>query len=133
MSRTRTKLALFALATALSGCYVVPVRGPDGTVMYDHYPLPPVGAPMPMAVPAPGPGAPGQMPAVLNARLYPSNEQAAQSGIVSGTVTNMMTGKGRFPGQLHGRGPDRRSDPRVERGQAWRGQCLQSEGHLHVM
>lgn len=96
MSRTRTKLALFALATALSGCYVVPVRGPDGTVVYDPYPLPPVGPPMPMVIPAPGPGASGQMPAVLNARLYPSNEQAAQSGIVAGTVTNMMTGKGRF-------------------------------------
>jgi hypothetical protein len=93
MSTIRSKAALVALATALSGCYVVPVRVPDGTVMYDHYPLPPVGAPMPMAVPAPGPGAPVQMPAVLNARLYPSNEQAAQSGIVSGTVTNMMTGK----------------------------------------
>lgn len=36
------------------------------------------------------------MPAVLNARLYPSNEQAAPSGIVSGTVTNMMTGNERF-------------------------------------
>ena len=96
MSRTRTSLALFALATTLSGCYIVPVRGPDGTVMYDHYPLPPVGAPMPMPMTAPGPAAPGQMPAVLNARLYPSNDLAAQSGIVAGTVTNMMTGKGRF-------------------------------------
>lgn len=56
MSRTRSKLALFALATAQSGCDVVPVRGPDGTLMYDHYPLTPVGVPMPMAVPAPGPG-----------------------------------------------------------------------------
>jgi hypothetical protein len=96
MSTTRVKLVLFVLATALSGCYIAPVRGPDGTVMYDYYPLPPVGAQMPMAVPAPGPAGAGQMPAVLTARLYPSNEQAAQSGIVSGTVTNMMTGKGRF-------------------------------------
>ncbi len=94
MSRTRTSLALFALAATLSGCYIVPVRGPDGTVIYDHYPLPPVGAPMPMPVPAPA--ASGQMPAVLTARLYPSNDLAAQSGIVAGTVTNMMTGKGRF-------------------------------------
>jgi hypothetical protein len=96
MGRLRISLALLAQAAVLAGCYVVPVRGPDGTVIYDHYPLPPVGAPMPMAVPAPGPAAPGQMPAVLTARLYPSNELAAQSGIVSGTVTNMMTGKGRF-------------------------------------
>ena len=96
MSMFRTSLAVMALSTALSGCYIVPVRAPDGTVIYDHYPLPPVGAPMPMPVPAPGPAATGQMPAVLNARLYPSNDLAAQSGIVSGTVTNMMTGKGRF-------------------------------------
>ena len=94
MSKTRTSLALFALAATLSGCYIVPVRGPDGTVIYDHYPLPPVGAPMPMPVPAPA--ASGQMPAVLTARLYPSNDLASQSGIVAGTVTNMMTGKGRF-------------------------------------
>jgi hypothetical protein len=92
MATLRNCLVLVALAAAVSGCYIVPVRGPDGTVMYDHYPLPPVGAPMPMAAPA----AAGQMPAVLTARLYPSNDQAAQSGIVSGTVTNMMTGKGRF-------------------------------------
>jgi hypothetical protein len=94
MATLRKNLVFVALAAVLSGCYIVPVRGPDGTVMYDHYPLPPVGAPMPMAVP--GPAAAGQMPAVLTARLYPSNDQAAQSGIVSGTVTNMMTGKGRF-------------------------------------
>jgi len=98
MTTLRTTLTLVVLAAALSGCYVVPVRGPDGTVMYDHYPLPPVGSPMPMPMPVPPPaaGAAGQMPAVLTARLYPSNDQAAQTGVVSGTVTNMMTGKGRF-------------------------------------
>jgi len=96
MARLRTHLVLISLAATLSGCYIVPVRGPDGTVTYDHYPLPPVGVPVPMPVPAPGAVGVGQMPAVLTARLYPSNDQAAQSGIVSGTVTNMMTGKGRF-------------------------------------
>src|SRR2546428_1693738 len=35
-------------------------------------------------------------PATLQARFYPANEIAAQTGIVSGTVTNMMSGKGRF-------------------------------------
>jgi len=94
MATFRTTLTLGALTATLSGCYIVPVRGPDGNVMYDHYPLPPVGSPMPMP-PSP-PAAAGQMPAVLTARLYPSNDQAAQSGVVSGTVTNMMTGKGRF-------------------------------------
>jgi hypothetical protein len=96
MTTIRTTLTLAALAAALSACYVVPVRAPDGTVMYDHYPLPPVGSPMPMPMPPPAAAPAGQMPAVLTARLYPSNDQAAQTGVVSGTVTNMMTGKGRF-------------------------------------
>jgi hypothetical protein len=98
MSMLRNNLALLALAAMLSGCYIVPVRGPDGTVTYDPYPLPPLGVPIPMPAPAhaPAPAAAGQMPAVLTARLYPSNEQAAQTGVVAGTVTNMMTGKGRF-------------------------------------
>ena len=38
----------------------------------------------------------GTVPAVINAKLYPSNEVAAQTGIITGTVTNMMTGKGQF-------------------------------------
>jgi len=38
----------------------------------------------------------GTAPAVLSARLYPANEQATQTGVVTGSVTNMMTGKGRF-------------------------------------
>jgi hypothetical protein len=58
---------------------------PAGT----HYPPPPAGTSMPAA-------SPGSMPAILNARLYPSNEVATQTGVVVGTVTNMMTGKGRF-------------------------------------
>jgi hypothetical protein len=82
-------LVLAATAAALSGCYVVPVMGPDGRVVYDHYPLPPAGVPV-AAMP------PGQAPAVLTARLYPSNDLATQTGVVAGTVTNLMTGKGRF-------------------------------------
>jgi hypothetical protein len=57
---------------------------------------------MPMPPQVAAPGAAGQMPAVLTARMYPSNDQAAQSGVVSGTVTNMMTGKGRFQLQYAG-------------------------------
>jgi hypothetical protein len=92
--RAYTYLVLAAAAAALSGCYVVPVMGPDGRVIYDHYALPPSGVPA-AALPQ-GQLPPGQMPAVLNARLYPSNELATQTGVVVGTVTNMMTGKGRF-------------------------------------
>ena len=35
-------------------------------------------------------------PASLQARLYPSNDIATESGLLSGTVTNMMTGRGIF-------------------------------------
>ena len=39
-------------------------------------------------------GAPGAVS--LPARLYPSNDLATETGVVTGSVTNMMTGKGRF-------------------------------------
>ena len=39
---------------------------------------------------------------MLQARLYPANDIAAQTGVIHGTVTNLMTGKGRF--QLNYRG-----------------------------
>lgn len=79
---------LMAMA-GLSACYVVPVRGPDGSVLYQTYPLPPAVAQVGVA-PAPA------GPVVLNARLYPANELATQTGMIVGTVTNLMTGKGRF-------------------------------------
>ena len=73
--------SLVLQAATLSGCYVIPER--DG--QYSFY------------IPA-GPAAQGQpaLPRVLSARLYPENDLATQTGMVSGTVTNMMTGKGRF-------------------------------------
>ena len=86
---------------ALAGCYVVPVVDPQGNVQYHHYALPPTGTP---ASPGVYPAAyPGQtFPAVLNARLYPDNDLATQTGVVTGTVANMMTGKGRFQLQYGG-------------------------------
>ena len=104
MSRIVNLVLLSVTAAALSACYVVPVRSPDGTVYYEHYPLPPAGTPLPPYPPvAAPPGVPGaQMPSVLNARLYPSNEAAAAGGVITGTVTNMMTGKGRFQVNLLG-------------------------------
>ena len=84
-STSRALLAGCFAASTLAGCYVVPVA-PDGTPLH--------GA---MAVPvAPAPVVAAPMPSVLQARLYPSNEAATQVGMLSGTVTNMMTGKGRF-------------------------------------
>ena len=66
----------------------------------------PAGAPPPPPYYAPPvePAAPAgpAAPASLQARLYPSNEVATETGMLSGTVTNMMTGKGFF--QLNYRG-----------------------------
>jgi len=84
-STSRVLLAGSLAAATLTGCYVVPVA-PDGTPMHGAVAVP--------VAPAPVYAAP--MPAVLQARLYPSNETATQTGMLSGTVTNMMTGKGRF-------------------------------------
>jgi hypothetical protein len=60
--------------------------------------------PAPYYVPPTEPAAPAGpvAPASLQARLYPSNEVATETGMLSGTVTNMMIGKGFF--QLNYRG-----------------------------
>jgi hypothetical protein len=82
----------------LSGCYVVPIA-PNGTPVY------PATGPSVASTPAYViPSAPASayvlpnaaVPNVLQARLYPSNDVATKTGMLSGTVTNMMTGKGRF-------------------------------------
>jgi len=92
----RLALAVTVPAFALAGCYIVPV-GPDGQPVYVpgqpvYVPVQP--APIPGQVATP-PSFPAQ-PRVLHARLYPENDVASRTGMVSGTVTNMMTGKGRF-------------------------------------
>jgi hypothetical protein len=87
-------LAASVSVALLSGCVAVPV-GPDGQL----YVYPPGVVPAPVAPSAMAPsGAPAssQFPATLHARLYPANDIATQTGVVTGTVTNMMTGKGRF-------------------------------------
>jgi len=96
--RPRIAAALCTSTLALSACYVVPVVDPKGEIQYATYPLPPAGAPMyaaPSAYPVP-PGAGAAFPVVLNVRLYPDNDIATQSGVVTGTVANLMNGKGRF-------------------------------------
>lgn len=102
-SHTKIAAVLSVSALTLAGCYVVPVVDPQGNVQYQHYPFPPAGSP-PVVIPGtyPGvyPGAP--VPQVLHARLYPDNDLATQTGVVTGTVTNMMTGKGRFQLQYGG-------------------------------
>ncbi len=132
MSNTSQRgLILGVLATAgLGGCVMVPVAS-DGTPIYPGttafygaipVPVPTVQGPGPnYLAPVPGrssraptsasyaspvmemaaPAGPSS-PSALQARLYPSNEVATETGLLSGTVTNMMTGKGIF--QLNYRG-----------------------------
>ncbi len=90
----RTAIVLGIAATTLTGCYVVPVVDADGQQTYYTYPLPPAGTVPSSATPGAPRGAP--MPTALTARLYPENDIATATGMVTGTVTNMMTGKGRF-------------------------------------
>jgi len=119
-------IAALSLSTvALSACYVVPVTGRDGTIQYYPVVTPPVAvaaapsmpmAPPPMAVAVPS-AATG--PIALVARLYPDNELAASTGVVSGTVTNMLNGKGRF--QIDYRGEVLTGEATVVDGIAHRG------------
>lgn len=92
----RTAIAMAVAAVSLSGCYVAAVgTAPDGMPHYVYSTLPVVPPPRtangyPAVVPA------GPMPATLPVKLYPSNDLANQTGVLTGQVTNLMTGKGRF-------------------------------------
>lgn len=92
----KARFAFAALpALALTGCYVMPV-GPDasGNPQYVYSTVPVVQG---RAVPG-GPAvvATGPVATVLDVKLYPINDLANQTGLLTGQVTNMMNGKGRF-------------------------------------
>jgi hypothetical protein len=95
--KTCHTLALSLVTVSLPACYVMPVgTTPDGMQHYIYSTAPVVPGPrgtdaLPPAVVASGP-----MPATLNVRLYPANDLANQTGVLTGQVTNMMSGKGRF-------------------------------------
>jgi len=93
-SRLAAAVALPALA--LSGCYAIPVgQEKNGSPYYVYSPVPPVFAPgSAPAAPVILPGGPASVE--LPVRLYPMNDLANQTGALSGSVTNMMNGKGRF-------------------------------------
>lgn len=84
------------MSVFLTGCYVVPERTTDGRLIYQHYPLPPLGSEMPPL----GGGSAIQSGALsaadLPVRLYPANDVAAGTGVITGSVRNMMSGKGVF-------------------------------------
>ena len=99
--KNRVALALAVSAFALSGCYIIPAAPngqpawPPGAVWGPGVATNPPSGAQPTRAPA-------NAPATLPARLYPVNDIATQTGVITGTVVNMMTGKGRF--QLNYRG-----------------------------
>lgn len=91
----RLAAALAVPALALSGCYVTPV-GQDASgnpyFVYSPVPVYPTGGTPAAPVAVPG----GPIAATLAVKLYPINDLANQTGVLTGQVTNMMNGKGRF-------------------------------------
>jgi hypothetical protein len=101
MKFTKLAVAIGLQAFSLAGCYVVPVDQAGNYAIYipSNPPPYPGGPASPAAAARPGQPA---VPKVLTARLYPDNDVATRGGMVQGTVTNMMTGKGRFQIQYAG-------------------------------
>ena len=105
-------LAALAAPAVLSGCYVVPLGSDQVDKLVRLMDPQNAGAAPSMSMPfspgmkpptpvAQGSGEsprPAPVPALasLPARLYPINDIATETGMVSGTVTSTMNGKGRF-------------------------------------
>ena len=85
-------IKLLPLTVILSGCYVIPMDQYGNPI----YPTPPPGYEIPAGTAGTESARKKAGPITIAARLYPSNELAAETGVVTGTVTNMLTGKGRF-------------------------------------
>jgi len=94
--KTRRLAGAFAGSMLLlSGCYVMPVgTGPDGQEHYVYSTMPVIPGQRATGGPVVTPAGPA--PPVLTVRLYPANDLANQTGVLTGQVTNMMSGKGRF-------------------------------------
>jgi hypothetical protein len=85
------------IAAALSACVVVPVDPRTGHP-YPIHAHDAFGQPGPVTVITPPAAVPGQppQPSVLNARLYPLNEQANKGGLLTAVVVDSNTGHGTF-------------------------------------
>ena len=98
--RTARRLALglsvAALSAALTGCYVVPMQPTPGAAVQS-----PAQAAASVSA-APATQAPNNAPVSFNARMYPANEAAAKFGVVNGTVTNDLHGRGIFSANILG-------------------------------
>ncbi|ARU06932.1 hypothetical protein CCO03_16285 [Comamonas serinivorans] len=102
MSRTAHRLVLslsaVALSAALGGCYVVPMQpAPGAPVQSPAAAAAGVNAPM---APAAQPGV--NAPITFSARMYPANDLAAKLGVITGTVTNDLHGRGIFTANVNG-------------------------------
>ncbi len=82
-------LKVLPLIVLLGSCYILPMDRYGNPI----YPTPPTVYNSPVVTPS---TQQKSGPITISARLYPANELAAATGVVSGTVTNMLTGKGRF-------------------------------------
>lgn len=85
----KSTLSVLPLAVILAGCYVLPMDRYGNPI----YPTPPPSYGEKVGTPS-APKKSG--PITISARLYPDSDLAAETGVVTGTVTNMLTGKGRF-------------------------------------
>ena len=91
----RLTVAATLSTLSLAGCYVTPVgQDASGNPYYVYSPLPPT--PVQTSAAPAGAVPAGPVPRALNVKLYPINDLANQTGVLTGQVTNMMTGKGRF-------------------------------------
>lgn len=77
-------LASALVATALAGCYVIPIDA--------HPPSQPPIPPVPTVLPAPIATA----PALVQVRLYPLNTQANRAGLITAQVFDNNAGRGTF-------------------------------------
>lgn len=90
----RALLLAAGAGAGLTACYVIPMN-PDGSPAWQY--LPPPAAPVVMVAPGPAsvPVQPMPMiPSTYQARLYPMNEKAAQTGQLVATITDLNTGRG---------------------------------------
>lgn len=75
------------VAAGLTACYVIPMN-PDGSPAWYPPPSPAVVVAPPAVQPIPA------LPASYQARLYPMNDKAAQTGPLVATITDLNTGRG---------------------------------------